>query len=287
MPDDLSAGFDRISTAIRAASNAEIESVRREEAERTASRELYEAKNDMFFASILDQPESFIGWQRQIVRFADAAKAAGRAEILAEWCKRFSQADLPETPETQRERCAYGRKLAADALMIAVNRENLPEIGHLLCESIERECSDHFREGLGIIAGYVLADCSIAMADAVVRREEARRAAQLAAAKALEQADTESAGVQDGAASPTGSAAADPIQENGKGKKRRNSSSDARDKWIYEECCKGTAYLTIVNKLKTKPKTWDRIDTEQGIRRAAKSYAKKHDLPPIPSRRGK
>jgi len=59
---------------------------------------------------------------------------------------------------------------------------------------------------------------------------------------------------------------------------------DARGEWIYNEACKGTSLGTIARRLKKKPATWARIDTPQGIRRAAQRFAKKHNLPLPPPR---
>jgi hypothetical protein len=64
----------------------------------------------------------------------------------------------------------------------------------------------------------------------------------------------------------------------------RDKHSEARDKWIYEECCRGTAYDRIAIILKKKPKGWARIDSKQGVRNAAIRYAKRHKLPDIPKR---
>jgi hypothetical protein len=65
---------------------------------------------------------------------------------------------------------------------------------------------------------------------------------------------------------------------------RSRSRNEARDKWIYEECRRGTQYKTIVAKLKTKPESWDRIESIQGIRHAARQYARRNGLPPPPPR---
>ncbi len=55
-----------------------------------------------------------------------------------------------------------------------------------------------------------------------------------------------------------------------------------RDKWLYEQCCAGVAFQTIVNRLKKK--NWELIETVQGVKKAAARYAKLHDLPEIPKR---
>jgi hypothetical protein len=67
-------------------------------------------------------------------------------------------------------------------------------------------------------------------------------------------------------------------------KKIRDKSIEARDRWIYAECLKLTPYDTIALRLKKKPPAWPRIGTKQGIYDAAKKYAKRNNLPPIPPR---
>ena len=62
-----------------------------------------------------------------------------------------------------------------------------------------------------------------------------------------------------------------------------HSPNEARDKWIYDEAMKGTAWSKIAEKLKKKPKGWTRIDAD-GCRRAATRYAEKHHLPLPPTR---
>lgn len=66
--------------------------------------------------------------------------------------------------------------------------------------------------------------------------------------------------------------------------RKLNRSTEARNRWIYEQCHKGVPYTTISIQLKTKPKTWDRIESQQGIVQAAQRYAKRHKLPPPPRR---
>lgn len=64
----------------------------------------------------------------------------------------------------------------------------------------------------------------------------------------------------------------------------RDRDLEARDKWIYGECCKGTPYDTIANRLKKKSRRWPRIESKQGVRAAAIRYAERHKLPEIPRR---
>ncbi len=59
---------------------------------------------------------------------------------------------------------------------------------------------------------------------------------------------------------------------------------EARDAWIYKQCCDGIPYKTIIDRLKKKPRSWPRISSKQGIRRAAKAYAETHGLPLPPLR---
>lgn len=60
-------------------------------------------------------------------------------------------------------------------------------------------------------------------------------------------------------------------------------TTEARDKWLYQQSCKLVPYDTIAAKLKLK-KSWDLIRSKQGIRAAAIRYAERHGLPAIPQR---
>ena len=60
--------------------------------------------------------------------------------------------------------------------------------------------------------------------------------------------------------------------------------TEARNKWIYEECLKGTTYNTIIIRMKKKPKAWDRLGSVNGIKRASKRYAEVHNLDEPPTR---
>ncbi len=69
----------------------------------------------------------------------------------------------------------------------------------------------------------------------------------------------------------------------------RDKNQEARDKWIYQQCCKGKMMplSKIVAELKRKTqkeKGWALISTIQGIRGAAVRHAKRNGLPPPPSR---
>lgn len=59
---------------------------------------------------------------------------------------------------------------------------------------------------------------------------------------------------------------------------------EARGKWLYEQCCKGTKYAAIIANLNKKPKTWDRLNWPNSVKGAANEYAKRHGKPPIPRR---
>src|SRR5262249_35485275 len=59
---------------------------------------------------------------------------------------------------------------------------------------------------------------------------------------------------------------------------RKDRKTEARDKWIYEQCCKGVAYDSISRNLSKKNPKWLRIGTKQGIRDCAMRYAKRHGL---------
>jgi len=62
------------------------------------------------------------------------------------------------------------------------------------------------------------------------------------------------------------------------------TANDARDKWLYEQCCKLIRYSAIVRALNEKKKWAGEIDSPQGVKRAANRYAAAHSLPLIPSR---
>jgi len=63
-----------------------------------------------------------------------------------------------------------------------------------------------------------------------------------------------------------------------------DAAVEARNKWIYDSCMKGTAYSTILNRLKRKPKTWEAIMSVNGIKKVATAYATRHALPLPPKR---
>lgn len=57
-----------------------------------------------------------------------------------------------------------------------------------------------------------------------------------------------------------------------------DEATEDRNKWIYNEVMKGTAYETIALLLKKKPKTWDRIDSKNGVKAVAQRYANAYGL---------
>ena len=62
------------------------------------------------------------------------------------------------------------------------------------------------------------------------------------------------------------------------------SGNESRDKWIYNECIKGTAYKAIIHQLRNRER-WDKISTAQGIQQAAERYAERNSLDPPPRRK--
>jgi hypothetical protein len=68
----------------------------------------------------------------------------------------------------------------------------------------------------------------------------------------------------------------------------RDRKQEARDKWIYRECCKGRemSYDAIIAELKKRApqKSWEPIESIQGIRAAAIRYAQRNQLPQPPNR---
>jgi hypothetical protein len=74
---------------------------------------------------------------------------------------------------------------------------------------------------------------------------------------------------------------ADGRVEPGTAKASRNRKLEARDRWLYQQCCARVPYKAILSQLKNlgPGKGWQRLGSIQGIRKAARSYAKLHDLP--------
>lgn len=60
--------------------------------------------------------------------------------------------------------------------------------------------------------------------------------------------------------------------------------TEARNKWLYEQCKNGKKYSAIIADLKNKPKSWARLEHPNSIKKAAEAYAARKQLQPIPRR---
>jgi hypothetical protein len=69
-------------------------------------------------------------------------------------------------------------------------------------------------------------------------------------------------------------------------KGRRDRKIEARDRWIYRQCCDRVPYKEIVANLSrcSPSKRWQRITSKQGIQNAALRYAKRNQLALPPPR---
>jgi hypothetical protein len=67
----------------------------------------------------------------------------------------------------------------------------------------------------------------------------------------------------------------------------RDKKLEARDKWIYRQCCKGTPHGAIVAELRriAVKRGWQIVRTKQRIQQIGIRYAQQHDLPLPPSRK--
>jgi hypothetical protein len=67
----------------------------------------------------------------------------------------------------------------------------------------------------------------------------------------------------------------------------RDKLLEARDRWIYRECCKGTPHDQIVAALKQQAgrKGWQIFSSKQRVQQIGNSYADRHSLPRPPARR--
>ena len=63
-----------------------------------------------------------------------------------------------------------------------------------------------------------------------------------------------------------------------------DKETEARNKWLYEQCRKGKKYAAIIADLKNKPKSWARLEYPNSIKKAAEAYATRKQLQPIPHR---
>lgn len=68
---------------------------------------------------------------------------------------------------------------------------------------------------------------------------------------------------------------------------KRDKKTDARNKWIYEQCFKGVEHDKIVSELKriASGKKWRIVSTKQRIQQIGIQYADENDLPRPPARR--
>jgi hypothetical protein len=81
-------------------------------------------------------------------------------------------------------------------------------------------------------------------------------------------------------------------QDARKGRKRtaakgsRDRKLEARDKWLYRQCCNGVPYKDIKSQLEEqcRKKGWRKIGSVQGVRAAAIKYGARHHLPAPPNR---
>jgi hypothetical protein len=66
----------------------------------------------------------------------------------------------------------------------------------------------------------------------------------------------------------------------------RDRKTEARDRWIYQQCCKGRKYQAIAAELGrvAQQKNWTKISSKQGIHQAAVRYARRHQPAPPPRR---
>jgi hypothetical protein len=89
-------------------------------------------------------------------------------------------------------------------------------------------------------------------------------------------------------ASATGAAAGGPGGPRGAARAAaaRDRKLEARDKWIYRQCCKGTAHDAIVAQLKrlAPRRGWRVVSSKQRVRQVGAEYARRHGLPPPPPR---
>jgi hypothetical protein len=88
---------------------------------------------------------------------------------------------------------------------------------------------------------------------------------------------------------PVGGPADAPTKGRTSRKKTRDPKMEARDNWIYQQCCQTKPRLThdeIVGELKkvAPQRGWEIVESKQGIRQAAIEYARRHNRPAPPRR---
>jgi hypothetical protein len=76
------------------------------------------------------------------------------------------------------------------------------------------------------------------------------------------------------------------LQADGRKPVVRDRETESRDRFIYNECTKGTKLNVIIGEV-GKRQNWTPIRSKQGIQAAAKRYATRHSLPPPPRRQQK
>ena len=70
---------------------------------------------------------------------------------------------------------------------------------------------------------------------------------------------------------------------------KQDPKTESRDKWIYEQCCKGVPHDKIVIELKKQAvkKGWRVFSTKNRVWQIGKEYAARHSLPEPPPRQNK
>src|SRR5262249_20821536 len=70
-------------------------------------------------------------------------------------------------------------------------------------------------------------------------------------------------------------------RKTGTARARRDRKQEARDRWLYQQCCALVPYKNIRPELKdwASCKGWRTLASIQGIRAAARTYAEGHDRP--------
>jgi hypothetical protein len=68
----------------------------------------------------------------------------------------------------------------------------------------------------------------------------------------------------------------------------RDKKREARDRWIYQQCCKGTPHDVILAELKRIAllRGWSVVSSKQRVQQIGREYARRHGRKPPPPRRG-
>jgi hypothetical protein len=64
-----------------------------------------------------------------------------------------------------------------------------------------------------------------------------------------------------------------------------DATTEARNKWIYQQAMEGVPWGEIVRKLRTKSRNWETLGSVNGVKKAADAYAAWRHLEPPPPRR--